>query len=310
MTLVDKDQRLFCGINPKPKVSIVLINYNMSRELPKTLFTLEPPYQQHINSEDIEIIIVDNGSSRPINIPAGYSNINLVHCAHPTHSPSRAINLGVAAASSDFIGLMIDGARMASPQLLHFAIMAKNLAKRPVVSTLAYHLGSEVQMKSTLKGYNQEIEDKLLNSVPWQQNGYELFNISVLAGSSRSGWFKPIAESNALFLTKEMWQELDGVDEQFQTPGGGLVNLDLYIRANELQASTLFSLLGEGTFHQVHGGVATNQHREEASWAVFHDEYKTIRNKPFKIINIEAVHLGKIRSEHRDTIASSIEHLT
>ena len=113
-------------------------------------------------------------------------------------------------------------------------------------------------MESVQQGYNQEQEDRLLEQARWTEDGYRLFDISVFAGSSAGGWFKPIGESNAIFMRKALWDELGGFDERFQSPGGGYVNLDTLSRAVALPGVTVVTLLGEGTFHQVHGGVATN----------------------------------------------------
>jgi hypothetical protein len=134
-------------------------------------------------------------------------------------------------------------------------------------------------MKSVREGYNQQVEDNLLADIEWPADGYRLFDISVFAGSSAQGWFHPISESNALFLPKAMWRDLGGFDEQFVSGGGGLVNLDPYVRACELPDSQLIILLGEGTFHQVHGGIATNA--QTSPWKQLHEEYVRIRGKPF-----------------------------
>ncbi len=165
------------------------------------------------------------------------------------------------------------------------------------------------QMKSVAKGYNQDEEDKLLDSVHWQDNGYHLFDISVFAGSSSNGWFNPIAETNALFMHRNLWDELGGYDEAFVTPGGGLVNLDAYLRATELEGSVLVNLLGEGTFHQVHGGVATNQNRDEASWEVFHDEYKKLRHKSFEPTDRESLFIGSVQPKHKIRLYESMDYL-
>lgn len=291
-------------------LSIVLVNFNMARELPRTLFTLQPPYQQNIRADEVEIIVVDNGSTQPVIVPPGIENIRLLCVENATHSPVAAINMGLANASTDFIGVMIDGARMVSPQLLHFALVAKQLHSRAIISTLGFHLGKEVQTQSVRKGYCQEVEDRLLESVPWRDNGYELFNISVFANSSRDGWFLPIAESNALFMPKTMWHELDGVDMRFQTPGGGLVNLDTYARACALADTKLVTILGEGTFHQVHGGIATNQQRADATWTLYHAEYMSIRGHPFTRPQKIPLHVGAIRKEHKKSLELSLRNLT
>ncbi|MDK9694016.1 MAG: methyltransferase domain-containing protein [Sulfurimonas sp.] len=273
-------------------LSVIVINYNMSRELPKTLYTLQSSYQRDIKDKIIEIIVVDNGSTEPIEIPVEFTNVKLILVDFKDVSPAKAINIGIKKATSNLIGVMIDGARMASPGIFKYVFEASKISKRPIVSTLGFHLGHDVQMKTVSHGYNQEFEDKLLDVVDWKNNGYELFNISVFAGSSAKGWFWSIAESNALFMTKEMWSELDGYDEEFKTPGGGLVNLDTYARALELPNSDFFTLLGEGTFHQVHGGIATNSKQEDVQKLGFHSEYKNLRGKNFQINSRQTQYLG------------------
>ena len=48
----------------------------------------------------------------------------------------------------------------------------------------------------------------------------------------------------------------------------------MWTRACELDDTELILLLGEATFHQIHGGVATNA--LESPWRKFHDEYVKI----------------------------------
>jgi hypothetical protein len=62
--------------------------------------------------------------------------------------------------------------------------------------------------------------------------------------------------------------------------GGGLVNLDTWVRACETLDGQVMLLLGEATFHQVHGGIATNA-PPRTHWNQFHEEYMRIRGKPF-----------------------------
>ena len=125
----------------------------------------------------------------------------------------------------------------------------------------------------------------------WQADGYQLFTISTLADSSGRGWFNPMGESSALFMPKQLWRELGGLDERFVMPGGGLVNHDLYRRACELEGVQLVELLGEGTFHQLHGGAATGR---RFAWAEMHAEYESIRGKPYRPPENEPLYLGRI----------------
>jgi hypothetical protein len=57
-------------------------------------------------------------------------------------------------------------------------------------------------------------------------------------------------------MSRDLFFETRGFDERSRTPGGGLVNLDFFARA-VAATGCVFTLLGEGTFHQVHGGAAT-----------------------------------------------------
>jgi hypothetical protein len=149
-----------------------------------------------------------------------------------------------------------------------------------------------VQMKSVLQGYNQEEENRLLEQSGWTEDGYRLFDVSVFAGSSAGGWFKPINESNAIFMRKSLWDELGGFDDKFQTPGGGYVNLDTLARAVALPRVTVVTLLGEGTFHQVHGGVATNATHNVQD--AMHAEYMNVRGRPFQAPVYQSLYIGSV----------------
>ena len=149
---------------------------------------------------------------------------------------------------------------MASPGLLSTACLAAAVAPRPIVTAPAWHLGPALHMHAEAAGYEQAAEDRLLEEAGWEKDGYELFSIATPAASSGRGLFGPMGESSSLFLTRELWTELGGLEEGFTLPGGGLVNHDLYNRACALDGVELVVMLGEGTFHQIHGGAATSGH--------------------------------------------------
>jgi hypothetical protein len=264
------------------KLSLVVVAYNMSRELPRTVLSLSAPYQRGIESSDYEIIVVDNGSREPLDADALKrlgENIVVHRMQDASASPVGAINFGLERARGDVIGVFIDGARMASPGLLAAALDAAQTCPRPVIGTISFHLGPEVQSRSVARGYSRSVEDALLASIDWVNNGYLLFSISVFAASSVKGWLALPSETNSLFLKREHWVELGGYETGFQCPGGGLANLDMWARACESPAAKAILLLGEATFHQVHGGVSAEA--EVSRWDEFHAEYLRIRGRKF-----------------------------
>jgi glycosyltransferase involved in cell wall biosynthesis len=50
----------------KDYLSIIICVYNMAREAPRTILSALPPYQKHVDGSEYEVIVVDNGSSQPI----------------------------------------------------------------------------------------------------------------------------------------------------------------------------------------------------------------------------------------------------
>jgi hypothetical protein len=274
--------------NRRPELSVVVAVHNMAREAPRTLYSLSAAYQRDIDARDYEVIVIDNGSNPPFdrNVIAKLAgNFRLIRMDQASPSPAAAVNRGLAEARGEIIGLMIDGARLTSPGLLHFALRGARLYPRAVVAALGWYLGADFQRLAMAAGYDRAREDALLASIGWPADGYRLFEISTLDESSIEGWFDPISESNGLFLHRATWNLLGGVDARFRLPGGGLVNLDTFRRAVELPESELVILLGEGTFHQLHGGVATNSDPETFARAMqqWAPEYQAIRGKPYQV---------------------------
>jgi glycosyltransferase involved in cell wall biosynthesis len=134
---------------PLPEISLIVVCYNMVRELPRTLRSLSPGYQRGIRPGQCEIIVVDNGSTVPP-VAADFADLGLDltihHWPDPTPSPVPAVNHGLAQARGGLVGVWIDGARMASPGLVAACAEAAALHPRPVIATPNYELGRQSQV--------------------------------------------------------------------------------------------------------------------------------------------------------------------
>jgi hypothetical protein len=228
--------------------------------------------------------LIDNGSKVPPTA-SDFSHLDIdlrvVSMDNPTKSPVPAINFGLKQVSGEIIGVYIDGARIASPRLIASARDAITYNQRAFVGSRGRYLGNKFQRVAIVEGYNQQVEDEMLAQSGWESDGYKLFDISVFDESSGPTWFDPVAESNSLFMWRSLWNELGGYAEGFVTPGGGLVNLDTWKRACELPETVPTLLLGEATFHQVHGGVATNGSLDKVQ--EFYTEYFSIYGEEFDV---------------------------
>jgi glycosyltransferase involved in cell wall biosynthesis len=266
------------------KLSVVVAFHNMSREASRTLHALTTSYQRNVCESDYEVIVVDSNSSAPLDkesVEGLQRNFRYRFVPARSPTPNEAMNFGIRTARADLVCCMIDGARIPSPGVIAGMIGASRAWPPAYVMTLGMHLGPKSQDHSVSDGYDQTVEDRLLETVDWKRDGYELFRIAVPAVSSRGGYFQPIAESNCFAAPREILLEIGGFDERFVEPGGGLVNLHIHNRLVTHPRLTPVMLLGEATFHQFHGGVATNTPAAQSPFSRFCAEYEQIVGEPF-----------------------------
>jgi GT2 family glycosyltransferase len=244
-----------------PKLSIVVVVHQMRRAARRTFQSLAIPYQRGVAATDYEVIVVDNGSEPAVRLDEveGFGpqfRLLVLHDAAP--SPAAAVNAGVAHARAERLCVMIDGARLVTPGLVATMIAAARIDAGAVIAAPGWHLGPDLQWRSLEAGYSEGIEDDLLAQADWMSDGYRLFRIGVPGASSSEGALAPMAECNTLGLSRRLFDRLEGMDERFDLPGGGYVNLDFYRRAVMAAGSKVIVLPGEASFHQLHGGVSTN----------------------------------------------------
>lgn len=276
-----------------PTLSIIVIFHNMTREALRTLYTLSRAYQRDAADIAYEVIAIDSRSSQPLSTEMVQSfGEHFRHEIFQTGSvsPVAAINHGVSQARGEFVMVMVDGAHMLSPGVLANAMRALSLYPNPFVATQPVHLGPGRQDKTVAAGYNQQEEDRLLASVDWKKDGYELFRLTGSPSDASLGWFGCLFESNCFALRKSTFQSLGGFHPGFQSRSGGLVNLDFFRQAVESPDVNYVLLLGEASFHQMHGWAPYPLEQ-------FHAEYTSIRGKAYDRPRRRPVYFGSISDQ-------------
>ena len=82
------------------KISVVVVAYDIDRELPRTLRSLSADYQVGIDAADFEVIIVDNGSPKPVDESAVLGSLGQLPAASGRRRvpvARDAVNVGLAA---------------------------------------------------------------------------------------------------------------------------------------------------------------------------------------------------------------------
>jgi len=298
-----------------PTLSIVVVVHRMRAQAMRTVQSFCAGYQQGVESHQYEIVVVENESDEmlaPLEVEAMAPNVRYHARAESEPTPVNAVNAGVAASRGELVAMVVDGARMASPGLVAHTLAASRLAKSVAVVVPGYHLGEQLQQWAAADGYDQQAEAELLTGISWPQDGYRLFDIAVLSGTSKGGFFRPFAESNFLCLPRQIWDELGGMDHRFRSVGGGFANLDLYRRVLDHEEIVPVMLAGEGTFHQFHGGVTTGgtvADQRNAIVEASRAEYAAIRGEPFGPPRKRFLYLGAIPPQALPFLLHSVAHV-
>lgn len=243
-------------------LSVVVCFYNMKREAARTLTSLTRNYQRNVDHLNYEVIVVENGSDDDQKLGAEYvagfgkefRYLDMADKAQP--SPVFALNEALKIAGGEMIAVMIDGAHILTPGVLHHAMQASQQYEPAVVLTQQFYMGPGQQNETIAQGYDQATEDRLLDSISWPKDGYQLFKIGHFIGGR--DWFDGQWESNCLFVPRALVDQTGGFDESFTEPGGGFANLEFYERVAATPGVSVATMLGEGSFHQIHGGTTTN----------------------------------------------------
>ena len=271
----------------EPSLSVIVVVHNMAREARRTLHSLSRGYQQGIDGLDYEVIVVDNGSTEPLGeafVGQFGDQFSYLCLENAPKSPARAINAGVGHARGEVLSIMIDGAHVLTPGVLRYAMRAFALYPNPVVAPRYWFTGPGQQGETVQQGYDAEAENRLFARIDWPADGYRMFEIGVFI-TPQAEWLSYFFESNCLFMRRAVFDAIGQANEEFDLPGGGFLNIDLMRQAVEQEGVTWVTLLGEATFHQVHGGVTTNVAPEErgSKVAMYREQYRRIRGRDYQI---------------------------
>lgn len=213
-------------MSPMPRLAVIVVVYDMQHQAMNTVRSLSVRYQRNVCETDYEILVVENASARMLDAEAVCAlggNIRYIRRQETGVSPAPAINEGLAHVRAPVVGLLIDGARMVTPRVIEYALMAHAVAPDALTAVPGYFIGPCEHQFAAEHGYTEADEAELMARIRWQEN------------------------------------RVGGADERFDLAGGGSLNMYLFRKIGLLsECSHLFVLPGEGSFHQLHGGVTTS----------------------------------------------------
>jgi glycosyltransferase involved in cell wall biosynthesis len=276
-----------------PLLSVIVIGFRMAAQLANTLFTLGPRYQRNVAAPDYEVVVVENESDDCLSadaISALPANFRYFRRTETARSPVAAINFGFSQAAGEYIGLVIDGARLVSPRVIEYAALAWRMDPDSITTVPGYHVGSQQHHEIVDEAQAYAAEAALLDSIDWRGNGYLLFTIATLGGGNDAGVFQPFMESNCVFAARRHFARIGDADPRFALDGGGSINLHIFRALGMHPGTRLVLLPGEGSFHQYHGGVTTRLRRDRAEELAAHkrqlhglwrNSFHSLRREPF-----------------------------
>ncbi|MFM8972781.1 MAG: CmcI family methyltransferase [Actinomycetota bacterium] len=274
---------------PPCDLSVVVVFYNMRREAARTLHSLSRAYQRELGDVDYEVIVVENGSApdqrlgddfvRAFGPEFRYLDLG----ADATPSPVPALNAGLARSRGRAVAFMIDGAHVLTPGVLRHGLAGLGTYAPAVVVTQQWYVGPGQQPDAMLAGYDQAAEDELFRRIEWPRDGYRLFDIGHFIGDR--DWLDGLWESNCIFVPRELLERYGGFDERFSVAGGGYANLEFYERMGAATDAKIVTILGEGSFHQVHGGTTTNvadPSERRATIVAYAEQFRELHGRSFR----------------------------
>ena len=87
-------------------------------------------------------------------------------------------------------------------------------------------------------------------------------------------------------------------DFYYQAGGGPMMDMGPYYMTAMVQ------LLGEGTFHQIHGGAATSR---RFTWDEMDAQYEALRGRRFRELHVDPIHVGRVSDSAMELVERSAQ---
>ena len=285
----------------KPLISLVVVVYDMVAPAMNTLYSLSSNYQQDVSEDEYEVIIIENRSNNNLD-PAAVAELGDNFHYHlrdePGVSPVAAANEGLHLCRGQYIAMIIDGARMLTPRVVKWAKQAYRLSRDSLTMVPGYHIGDREQQLHDKTTYNQQTEQRWLDELNWKDEGYRLFQSCHPSPGNKYGFLHPFMECSCLFAHASHFKRINGINQQFDLSGGGSVNLHLLRSLGMHGQMQAVILAGEGSFHQLHGGVTTSSRADrEDLLKKFSDQLNALWDGQFHALRREPLLLGTVSAD-------------
>ena len=193
-----------------PDLSVVVVVHNMKREAARTLHSLSralpaghrrPPLRGRRRRERLGPRPGPRRGVRPA--ASARSSATSTGPTSATPSPAHALNRGLAATTGHAVALMVDGAHVLTPRVLHYGMTGLRNYQPAVVATQAWYVGPGQQGDAMRFGYDQAVEDALFEQITLARRTATASSRSATSQGDRD-WFDGLWESNCLFVDREL----------------------------------------------------------------------------------------------------------
>ena len=245
-------------------LSVVVVFYDMAREAARTLHSLSRSYQEGIDDLDVRgdrrrqrlasrAAARRRRSWRASVRSSASSTCATTRCPSPTHALNRAVELARGRA----FAFMIDGAHLLTPGVLRFGMAGLRTYDNAVVATQQWYVGpgpaaadGGPRLRPGLRGRAVPAHRVARRRLPAVRDQPLHRRPRLVRRRAR--------EQLPLRRPRRCCEQVGAFDDSFSMPGGGYANLDLWERLARRPDATMVTILGEGSFHQLHGGTTTN----------------------------------------------------